>query len=188
MDLEFTDEQEQLRDSVRRFLAQRAPLEYVRARYAEPATDVDDAWTGLVELGVLALLVPEDHGGAGLGLVDAAVVLEEAGRALYPGPLTSSAIGAVSLVTLAGSPDDHAALLPGLATGDTVGTVALLEGGRRAEWRTPTTTARVDGETWCVDGRKVHVPDAPVAGLVLVTATDDESRTGVFAVDADAPG
>ncbi|MEX2254109.1 MAG: acyl-CoA dehydrogenase family protein, partial [Acidimicrobiia bacterium] len=102
MDFEFSAEQEQLRDSVARFLDARAPLRWVREQLdADAATG--DAWHGLADLGVTALLVPETDGGAGdTGMVDAAVVLEELGRALYPGPYTASAIGAASIVALAG--------------------------------------------------------------------------------------
>ncbi len=96
MDFEFSPEQEMLRDSVRGFLATRAPLASVRADYDRPAPD-PAVWDGLVELGVIGLLVDESHGGAGMGMVDAAVVLEELGRAVCPAPYASSAIGAVAL-------------------------------------------------------------------------------------------
>jgi len=185
--LEFSEEQDALRGSVRGFLAQRAPLSSLRARYDDP-TAGDDAWAGLCDLGVTGLLAPEEHGGADGGMVDAAVVVEEIGRALYAGPYTSSAVGAVSLTTLAGSDDDHAALLPGLADGRSIGTVALLEPDRRADWHAPAATARVDGEGWCVDGTKVHVAHAGLATVFLVTATDDAGALGVFAIDGSAHG
>jgi len=184
LDLEFSSEQEQLRESVRRFLMQRAPLEYVRAHY-DDAAGADDVWSGLADLGVVGLLVPEAHGGAGMGMVDAAVVLEEMGRAVYPGPFAASAIGAVSLVALAGSDDDQATLLTGLADGSTIGTVAMFEPARRAEWRAPATTAHGDGDSWRLDGAKVHVPAAQSASLLLVTATTDDNELGAFAVDSN---
>jgi acyl-CoA dehydrogenase len=192
INLEFSDEQEQLRASVRRFLDDRAPLEFVREMYDDPRGTTDAVWSGLVDLGVTGLLVPEAHGGAGMGMVDVAVVVEELGRAVHPGPFASSAIGATSLVLLAGTDADHAALLPGLASGDTVGTVGLLEPGRRAEWREPVTVATADpdgdGDTWRLDGEKVHVDDGMGAGIILVTARDADDRLGVYAVDAGADG
>src|SRR5437764_82464 len=108
MDFDFSPEQEQLRDTLRRFLADRAPITpYVREHYSEAAFAVDDVWRALAELGVVGLLVPEEHGGAGMGMVDAAVVLEELGRAVCPLPYQSSAVAAVSLVLDAGSPREH---------------------------------------------------------------------------------
>ncbi len=133
MDFDFSADQELLRDSVRRYLAERAPITpYVRDRYSDDrvAAVADDVWLGLAELGVVGLLVPEEHGGAGGGMVDAAVVLEELGRAVCPVPYASSAIGAVSLVMAVGSEAEHATLLPGLADGSTIGTLALYEDGR----------------------------------------------------------
>ena len=97
----------------------------------------DEVWRGLADLGVTGLLVPESCGGAGMGMVDAAVVLEELGRVVHPGPYASSAIGAASIVVLGGDERDQAAFLPGIADGSTVATVALFEPERRAEWRAP---------------------------------------------------
>jgi alkylation response protein AidB-like acyl-CoA dehydrogenase len=132
--------------------------------------------------------VPEAHGGTGGGMVDAAVVFEELGRVVCPSPFASSAIAAVSLVLGAGSDRDHALLLPGLADGSTIGTVALHEEHRRYDWSSPTTRARADGSDWRLDGVKVRVADGAAARLLLVTATDDDGRLGVFAVPADGGG
>ena len=186
MDAEFSEEQEQLRESTRRFLTERAPLAYVREMYDDERGTTDAVWTGLVELGVTGLLAPEEHGGAGMGMVDMAVVLEELGRAVHPGPFTASAVGAVSILTLAG--DESGELLPALATGRRTATLAHLEPDRRAEWRVPATAARPVGSTWQIDGTKAHVADAAAADTVLVTATDPDGALGVFAVDRRDPG
>ena len=188
MDFEFSEDQELLRESVRRFVAERAPVAaFVRAQLDDPRGTTDDVWRGLAALGVTGLLVPEDHGGAGMGLVDMAVVLEELGRGLYPGPFASSAVGAASLVVLAGSPREHGFLLPGLASGETIGTVALLEPGRHYEWRTPSTSVRRAGKHSELHGTKAHVADAGAANLLLVVARDDEGL-GVYGVDAGDAG
>ncbi len=110
-----------------------------------------------------------------MGMVDAAVVLEELGRAVCPAPYASSAVGAVSLA------DD--ALLARLADGSVVGTVAIFEEGTRYLWATPGTRATRDGERWRLDGVKVHVADAVGADVALVTACDAEGALGVFAVE-----
>src|SRR3954454_13745210 len=179
-----------LRESVRRFLGDKAPISYVRGAYESEPDDLgrDAVWTGLCDLGVVGLLVPEAHGGAGMGMVDAAVVLEELGGAVCPAPYASSAIGAVSLVLAAGGAREHGFLLPGLADGTTIGTVAVFESGARYLWQSPIAAARADGEVWKGDGTKVHVADGNAAGLFLVTARDADGVLGVFAVQRDDAG
>ena len=172
MDFEFSSEQEMLRESVRAFLAAKFPLSEVRRGYGQPGPD-RAAWDGLVDLGVVGLLVAEEHGGAGMGLVDAAVVLEELGRAVCPAPYASSAIGAVALA-------DHE-LLATLATGSTIGTTAIYESGARYRFECPSTRATRAGDAWRLDGEKVHVADAESATVVLVTARDEDGALGVFA-------
>jgi alkylation response protein AidB-like acyl-CoA dehydrogenase len=196
VDFEFSDDQEQLRDSVRRFLAARAPVAgYVRPLLDDATNRSPEVWNGLAELGVVGLLVPEEHGGSagvgasGTGMVDVAVVLEEMGRVVHPGPYLASAIGAVTLVGEAGAARDRALLLSGLATGSVVGTVALLEPGRRFEIDTPTTTAKRLGDGWVLDGVKVHVPEAVGSDVVLVTASvAGATGTVVFAVQTGSGG
>jgi alkylation response protein AidB-like acyl-CoA dehydrogenase len=190
MDFEFSDDQERLRDSVRRLLADRAPV----AGYVRPLLDGSEnrrpeVWNALAELGVVGLLVPEEHGGAGGGMVDTAVVLEEMGRLVHPGPYVASAIGAVSLVLDAGSAREHRFLLPAMATGSVVGTVALLEPGRRFDVGAPTTTAKRLGDGWVLDGTKAHVSDAVGSDVLLVTASvEGQSGTAVFAVQTGSGG
>lgn len=174
MDFEFSSEQEMLRESVRGFLAAKAPMSSVRSEYNRDSGD-RSVWDGLVELGVVGLLVGEEHGGAGMGMVDAAVVLEELGRAVCPAPYTSSAVGAVSLA------DDT--LLPRLADGSAIGTIAIFEPEARYGWKTPGTKATSDGDAWRLDGVKVHVADANAADVLLVTALDADGTLGVFAVE-----
>jgi len=188
MDLEFTPEQAELRHSVRRLLSERAPISYVREMYDDARGTTKDVWGRLCDLGVTGLLVPEQHGGAGMGMVDMAVALEELGRAVHPGPFAASAVGAASLVTIAGTPEDRARLLPGLASGERIGTVALFEPARRANWMSPATTAEPEAAGWRLGGTKVHVPDVVAADLLAVTATDPDGRLGAFVLDLPSGG
>jgi alkylation response protein AidB-like acyl-CoA dehydrogenase len=165
-----------------------APIAWVRARYEGPRGTTDEVWQGLADLGVLGLLVPERDGGAGMGMVDAAVVLEELGRAVHPGPFKSSAIGATGLLVDLDDDATTADLLSRLAAGSAVGTVALLEPGHRAVWSDPATTAHARGDEWILDGTKVHVPDAVGATTLLVNARDDQGGLGIFLVASDGPG
>ena len=144
MDFEFSPEQNAVRETIRRFLADKAPIAYVREMYDDERGTADAVWKGLAALGVTGLLVPEADGGAGMGMVDMGVVLLEMGRALHPGPFLSSAVGAASALTSAGARD----LLPAIADGSLVATVA-----------------RGDGLSF--------VPDAAAADLILVAFGDE---------------
>jgi alkylation response protein AidB-like acyl-CoA dehydrogenase len=181
VNFEFSAEQEQLRDSVRRYLGARAPIGYVREHYGA-GTGGDEVWRGLADLGVAGLLAPAAHGGGGMGMVDAAVVLEECGRGVYPGPYLASAIGAISAVALGGGEREQAYLLPALADGGTVGTFACFEPGQRTDWRSPTTRAQRGAEAELLSGTKAHVLAASHADLFVVSARDGGGRLGLFAV------
>jgi acyl-CoA dehydrogenase len=185
VDFEFSEEQELLRGSVARFLAERAPIAYVRSMLDDARGTTPEVWNGLAALGVVGLLAPEAAGGAGMGMVDLAPVLEELGRAVHPGPFTATAVGAVSAVALSGDAAARAAVLPGLAAGTTIGTVALLEPGRRAEWREPATAAVEGPDGWRLTGTKVHVSDALGADVIVVSASVG-GELALFLVDAVA--
>jgi alkylation response protein AidB-like acyl-CoA dehydrogenase len=159
VDFEFSHEQEELRTTVRRFLVDRAPIRpYVREQLDDRRGTSVAVWKGLADLGATGLLVPQEWGGAGLGMLDMGVVLEEMGRAVHPGPFRSTAVLAVSAVLLAGSAGDHEALLPGLAAGDVTAAVAP----------DPTCFAATrEGGEWAIRGRAAMVADAATAdGLV----------------------
>jgi alkylation response protein AidB-like acyl-CoA dehydrogenase len=176
-----------LRDSVHRLLSDKAPIPYLREQYETDGSALgrDTVWDGLRDMGVVGLLVPEEFGGAGMGMVDAAVVLEELGRALCPAPYASTAIGAVSLVVGAGAAREHQFLLPGLADGSTIGALAIYEPDGRYRWRTPASRVRLDGEMWRFDGTKAHVADAAACNLFLATALDPDGALGVYALERD---
>jgi alkylation response protein AidB-like acyl-CoA dehydrogenase len=188
VDFEFSADQESLRHTVRRYLAKHAPLSpYVRSHLDDATGTSPGVWKGLAELGVLGLAVPEDAGGAGAGMIELGVVLEEMGRVVHPGPFVSSAVGAVAMVREAGSDEDCARWLPGLARGSTVGTVAITEPGRRRPWNRPSVIAERRGPgAWTLHGLKSPVADAAAAGLVLVTASEPDGL-GVFAVMRPEP-
>jgi alkylation response protein AidB-like acyl-CoA dehydrogenase len=187
MDFEFSAEQEALRTTVRRFLADAAPIPYVRQQLADRRGTSDEVWKGLVDVGLLGLLVPEAWGGAGRGMVDMGVVLEEMGRAVHPGPFASSAVGAVSALVAVGSEFDRDAWLPSLCDGSAIGTLALFEEGGRFFWREPATTAHPSPDGWRISGGKGPAPDADAADLLLVSAATDDG-VGLFAVEPHAAG
>jgi alkylation response protein AidB-like acyl-CoA dehydrogenase len=180
LDFEFSEDQELLRATVRRFLTERGPIAYVRDMLDDERGTTDDVWSGLSGLGVTGLLVPEVHGGAGMGMVDMAVVLEELGRAVHPGPFASAAVGAASLIALAGSEEDRAELLPAIASGETIATVALSAPAR--------IRAVVANGGSTLAGETAHVPDAAAADSIVVTATTADGELGAFVFARDTPG
>ena len=189
MDFVFSDEQEQLRMVVRAFLADKTPGRYVRAMLDDDRGVTDEVWRAMSELGWAGLLVPEAHGGAGLGMLEAVVLCEEMGRLPLPGPWLSSAVAA-SLVAVA---LDDTALLPHLADGSARATLALEETGTRDPLdRISTTATRGPGDQWLLHGLKPVVLDGHTADVAYVVAREassagaPEGALGTFAVDAPA--
>src|SRR4051812_16753371 len=171
MDFTFSPEQIALRDAVRSFLAAEAPNEYVR-RMAEhdDAGVTDDVWRKIVDLGWTGLLVPESARGLGLGLVDAVVVQEEMGRAVFPGPYFSSAI----VATLAARALGLDSLLEALAAGTQRGSVAIDEVGHGDPLERVRVRASGRGSRYRLEGVKPIVMDGVSADWVLVPARTRE--------------
>ena len=167
----FSPDQDALRGAVRNFLGAEAPNEYVR-RMAEhdDAGITPDVWKHMVVLGWTGLLVPEEHAGLGLGIVDAVVVQEEMGRALFPGPFFSSAIVATLAARALGLTD----LLDALAAGAQRGTVAVDEAGTGDPIERIRVRASGRGTRYKLDGVKPMVLDAHSADWVLVPARTRE--------------
>lgn len=181
MDFTFSAEQDALRSATRSFLAAQAPGEYVRAMIDDERGFTDGFWGGTVELGWPGLLIPEEHGGAGLGMLEAVVLGEETGALPLPGPWLSSAVCA-TLVAL--RLDDIDVLAP-LADGSLRATLAVEETGTRDPLDGIGTTARRNGDRWLLDGVKPLVLDGHVADLAYVAARDGEG-IATFAVDRPA--
>ena len=174
MNLELTDEQTALRDIVRRFLSERASVAtHVRPMLDEPTGTTDDIWGGLAALGATGVLVDEQHGGAGMTMVEAGVVAEQLGAALHPGPWLSSAVTAPRALTRFGA-DGANDLMAGLADGTTIATVGPLSG--------PRPRAEQVNEGLVVSGELTALPDAAAANVMLILA-DDAEGTGLFAID-----
>jgi alkylation response protein AidB-like acyl-CoA dehydrogenase len=167
MDFTFSADQDALRDAVRAFMQAEAPKEYVR-RMAEhdDAGITPELWRKIVDLGWTGLLVPEEQGGLGLGVVDAVVVQEEMGRAVFPGPYFSSAVTA----TLAARALVLDELLEGLAAGTRRGTVAIDESGHGDPLERIRVRASGRGSRYKLDGVKPMVMDGSSADWVLVPA------------------
>src|SRR5215470_18487106 len=190
MDFAFSEEQEMLRSSAREFLARQCPSSYVR-RMMEAEDAWDPAfWARLAEMGWTGLGIPEEYGGVGTFL-DLVVILEEAGRALLPGPYFSTMGLAVPALLEAGSDVQKREVLPRIVAGDARATVALTEPSGRWDAEGVSLSARRSGGGWVLDGIKLFVPDAAVADHTIVAArTRSAGEDGVtlFLVRGRPPG
>jgi alkylation response protein AidB-like acyl-CoA dehydrogenase len=182
VDFEFSAEQELLRETTRRFFAERASIAgHVRPRLGDGVGLDGAVWSGLAELGVLGLMVGPPAGAP--DLVSAGVVVEEAGRALLPEPYLMSAVGAATALRSAADSTEIVELRHAVADGTEVATLAWLEPGQRYEWRSPSVRARATGDEWRISGVKEPVLSARAATKIIVTAHDGEGLA-LFVVDA----
>lgn len=171
MDLLLNEEQSMLRDSARSFLADRAPVAQLRRlRDAHDAAGHDaGTWSAFCALGYAGVLVPEAHGGAGLGAVEMGALMEPIGRNLSALPFLASSVVAATALRAAGSDAQQAAWLPRIAAGDVIATLAVDEGARHRPEATALRAER-QGAGWVLHGAKTFVPDGPVASLLIVAA------------------
>lgn len=167
MDFTFSADQEALRDAVRAFMRAEAPKDYVRRMAEHDEVGITpECWAKVVALGWTGLLVPEAQGGLGLGVIDAVVVQEEMGRAVFPGPYFSSAVMATLAARALGLDEQLAAL----AAGTQRGTVAIDEAGHGDPLERIRVRATGRGSRYKLDGVKPMVLDGMSADWVLVPA------------------
>ncbi|MHB8572807.1 MAG: acyl-CoA dehydrogenase family protein [Candidatus Dormibacteria bacterium] len=191
MDFTLSDDQLLLRNSAREFLAGQCPPSLPRQMLDDPSGDSGPLWKGLAELGFTGLALPEQYGGQGLSFVDLVVFLEEAGRALLPGPFLSTVTASLAIAQSTNQ-ELKQRWLPGLAAGALKASLCVAEPVGRWDATGVETTARTDGDSVVLDGIKLFCPDAHVADVLLIAArrTDStgEDAVSLYAVEANAPG
>ncbi len=176
MNFEFSDDQKQLRDQARRFLAEKCPPKTVRA-VLEGKEAYDKAlWKGLAEMGFLGVAIPEEFGGTGAGHLELCVIAEEMGRALAPVPFSSTVYLAAEALMLAGSDAQKQKWLPKIASGEAIGTLALFEGTGNPSAKAVKLTAA----NGVLNGVKKPVADGAIADFAIVAA-----RTGTSGRETD---
>ena len=183
----MSDEQRALRSAVADLMARHSSEAQVRTLMATDTGFDPEVWRELAAMGLTGLLISEQYGGAGAGPVEVGIVMEEMGRALMVGPFLSTAVLVPNLLAESGDAAECAAVLPRLATGDLIATVAFAEDGSA---RLPTivaTSASAVGDAWNINGDKHFVLDGQLANVVYMLANTD-AGPGVFAVDAGAAG
>ena len=174
----FTEDQEELRRYVRRWLDERAPFDVVRRIMESDRTD-PVLWRELGELGWPGMTIAPSFGGAGYGFGEMAVLAEEMGRTLFPSPFLASVVLGSYLIDSLAPEDFKGPLLSEIASGTRTATVAVAD--RDGEWKTDgfSTVAQFDGDRWVLSGSKGYVLDGYSADTLLVAASTDKG-TGIF--------
>jgi alkylation response protein AidB-like acyl-CoA dehydrogenase len=190
VDLSLTEPQELLRSSARSFVEREAPRHALVAAQRDGAGLATQLWRKAAALGWPGILVPGEYGGSESSLTDAAVLFEELGRGPVPGPFFSSAVLGALTVLEAASPAQRGAILPAVARGETVLSVAITE--PNASWGPQgiTLRARRTGERFRLDGVKLFVSDASLAThlIVVVRTGDDAGDLALLRIATSTPG
>jgi len=188
MNFDFSDDQKQLRDQARKFLAEKCSPKAVRAVLDGKAPYDKELWKGLAEMGFLGVAIPEEFGGAGAGHLELCVIAEEMGRALAPVPFSSTVYLAAEALVIAGSDAQKRKWLPKIAAGEAIGTLALFEGTGNPSPK----AIKLSAEGGTLDGSKKPVADGAIADFAVVAArtgaSGRESDISLFVVDAKGGG
>jgi alkylation response protein AidB-like acyl-CoA dehydrogenase len=190
LDLDFTAEQELLRQTARDVLARHCPLDVVRDMEDSPTGYPLPLWTQLGQLDLIGLMLPEEHGGSGMTLLEGVALYEELGRALAPTPHFVSAVLSGGLLAAAGSGDQKARWLGRMATGEAVMTPAWLEPENGFSPRGVAVRATPEGQGFRLNGVKRHVAFAAAADRLVVLARtgEEEGDVDLFMVDPTSVG
>src|SRR5579859_4014959 len=173
MDFDFSQEQTMLRDLTREFFNRESTPRAVRTLMEDERGFSDATWQQMAEMGLMGLAIDAGYGGQGLGMIELALVLDEMGRAAYPGPFFARTVLAASAIAASGQENQMARYLPDIARGRTKATLALVEDA--LSWAPSGVQLRAErrGDSFVLSGTKRFVPFANAADLILVVA-----RTG----------
>jgi alkylation response protein AidB-like acyl-CoA dehydrogenase len=193
MDIGFSEEQEMLRETARKFLDDECTTQFVRRLMATEEAITAEFWTKLAEQGWLGILYSEEDGGSGLGLVDLVVLMEEIGRAVMPGPYPATVLLGGAAIAAAGSPAQRRECLPRIVAGEVKSTLAVTEPNARWDAAGITLAARETRGGFALSGTKMFVPDAHLADVLVVAARSRDGSTmedgvSLFLVPREAAG
>jgi alkylation response protein AidB-like acyl-CoA dehydrogenase len=190
LNLDFTDEQDMLREMVRGLLAQYASNELVRALEDDPVGYSKELWAQLAELDLLGLLLPAEYGGSEMSMLEGVIIYEELGRSLAPTPHLVSCVASAGALVRAGSDEQRSEWLPKLASGEVIMTPAWNEPENSFGPRGVQVRAEADGDGFRISGTKQHVYFAAAADRLVVLARtgDGEADVDLFLVDPSSDG
>jgi alkylation response protein AidB-like acyl-CoA dehydrogenase len=193
MDPRLSEEQEILQKSARDFLTEKCPKSLVREMEKDEKGYSPQLWQEVADLGWMGLVFPEKYGGAGMSFLDLAILLEEMGRACFPGPFFSTVIlGGLPILDI-GSDEQKEKYLPQIASGKAIFALALTEASGKYEAGAIKAKATADKNAYVINGTKLFITDAYVADYFLCIARTDAKSKGeegitIFIVDARSPG
>ncbi len=193
MEFSLNEEQEMLKTMARDFLENECPKTYVRTMMEDEVGHTPELWRKMAEVGWLGLILPEEFGGAGMSFRDLTVLCEEMGRALLPGPFLSTVLLAGIPILTAGTEEQKKELLPKIANGEAVFTLAAIEADGDLWPGGINIRAVGQGDTYIINGTKMFVPDAKAANYMLVAARtkrSEDPKDGItlFLVDTEEWG
>jgi alkylation response protein AidB-like acyl-CoA dehydrogenase len=193
MDFNFTEEQQLLADTVRRFVRENYTFDKRREILTTPAGWSREIWNELAGLGLTALNVPEEHGGLNAGPVDTMLVMNALGEGLLLEPFLAAAVLTPALITRLGDAKAAGELLPSIATGEKIVVVAHQEPQTRGELANVATRAEKSGDSYVIDGFKNVIAHGGIADEFLVTARTsgkptDTDGLSVFRIASSTPG
>lgn len=193
MDFALSEEQEMLKKMARDFLENECPKTLVREMEEDEKGYSPALWKKMADLGWMGLAFPAEYGGEGMAFLDLAVLIEEIGRALVPAPFLSTVVYGGLSILAAGTEEQKKELLPKIAKGDLILSLALTEPSASWEPGGVETRASADGDDFVISGTKLFISDAHVADYLLCVARTKEGSTGedgitLFLVDAKSPG
>ncbi|MGH8923819.1 MAG: acyl-CoA dehydrogenase family protein [Acidimicrobiia bacterium] len=184
MNFAFSDEQEEFRRQVRKWLEQNAPSAVVRELMETESGFDRELWQETADLGWQGMAITEEHGGAGFGYLELVVLFEEMGRSLFPAPFLSTIGLAMPLISDLASDEQKKKMLRSIASGEKTVAVAFTEPSGHWDPGQVETSASANGKDWIIEGQKSFVIDGASADDLLVSARTDEG-VGVFAVAGD---
>lgn len=193
MDLNFSEEQNILKNAARKFLEKECPSALVRALEENEKGYSLEVWRQMASMGWLGAVFPEEFGGTAGNIVDLCLLQEEMGRVLLPSPFMPTVVLAGRAILLAGNKDQKQAFLTGIAQGDLILTLAILEAGGRPVPSQVRLDAAYENGGYILTGVKTFVPYAHVADFIVCaarteTGTDDQEGLTLFIVNAKSPG
>ena len=177
MDIGFSEEQELLRESARRFLESECTTRFVRQRMAEPEAVTAEFWQKLAAQGWLGIIYPEQESGSGLGLVDLVVLMEEMGRAVMPGPFLSTVLLGGAAIAEAGSPAQRRQWLPQIISGRAKAALAWTEPNLHWDAAGIGLAAHETAAGFTLSGNKLFVADAHLADVIVIAARTRDGST-----------
>lgn len=187
MDFGLNEEQKMLKQTARDFVTAECPSSLVKEMAEDDRGYSPELWRKMAELGWMGLAFPEEYGGTGASFLNLAVLLEEMGRVCLPGPFFSTVVlGGMTILEM-GTEKQKQQLLPMIAKGDLIVTLALAEPGTSYGSGEMTVEAIADGSDYVISGTKLFVPDAHIADYMICAAKTDEGAT-LLIVDSKSPG